>query len=120
MMGYLDELELGEQDLYDAQGNSFDPQAVLLRMQRGIVDWARGVDLARHEFPSAVSVSEAFTVVRDYVRTRGLSGVDHPFPHDLREWLLALEGGTQLSPTPRMVHGADATYPAAEHGREEL
>ena len=60
-------------------------------MQKSVADWARGEDLARHEFPSAASVNEAFAVVRDYVRMRGLNGVDYPFPHDLREWLLALE-----------------------------
>ena len=120
MMGYLEELELSEQDLYDAQGNSFDPQAVLLRMQKSVADWARGEDLVRHEFPSAASVNEAFAVVRDYVRMRVLNGVDYPFPHDLREWLLALERETQLSPTPRMVDGAAEVHPAAEHGRAGL
>ena len=120
MMGYLDELELGEQDLYDAQGNSFDPQTVLLRMQKGVMEWARGRELVRHEFPSATAVSEAFTGVRDYIRARGLNGADHPFPHDLREWLLALEEGTQFSQTPGAVHVADAACPAAEYGRGEL
>ena len=35
MLAYLGELELGEQALYDAQGNSFDPQAVMLRLPTG-------------------------------------------------------------------------------------
>ena len=120
MLGYLEELELGEQDLYDAQGNSFDPQAILVRMQRGVLGWARGEELARHEFPSASAVTEAYASVLEYVRARGLVGADHPFPHDLREWLLTLETGSQLSQTPGVVPEAERLRPAAEYGRGNL
>ncbi|MFM7984441.1 MAG: hypothetical protein ACKPKO_34460, partial [Candidatus Fonsibacter sp.] len=33
---YTDEPGLAEQELYDGQGNSFDPQAVLMRLQAGL------------------------------------------------------------------------------------
>ncbi|MFM7978324.1 MAG: hypothetical protein ACKPKO_03330, partial [Candidatus Fonsibacter sp.] len=36
MAAYLHGLGLSESELYDAQGNSFDPQAVLSRLQEGL------------------------------------------------------------------------------------
>ncbi|MFM7981208.1 MAG: hypothetical protein ACKPKO_18020, partial [Candidatus Fonsibacter sp.] len=36
MAAYFDELGLTEQELYDGQGTSFDPQAVLMRLQAGL------------------------------------------------------------------------------------
>ena len=84
------------------------------------MDWARGEELVRHACPSATAFSEGFTGVRDYVRARGLNGADHPFPHYLREWLLALVMGSQLSQTLGAVHGAGEACPAAEYGRRDL
>jgi len=117
MMAYLNELELGEQELYDAQGNSFDPQAVLIRLQSGVLGWARGDVVARHEYPMAAAVRDAYSAVLGYVRGRGLQGAEHPYPHDLREWLLGLEAVAQLSQTPSAEHILSDAQRAAEHGR---
>ena len=85
------------------KGIPFDPQGVLLRIQRGVMGWARGEELERHEYPGAAAVTDAYAVVLEYVRGRGLVGADHPLPHDLREWLLTLEAGSQLLQTPGAV-----------------
>jgi len=119
MMAYLEELELEERVLYDAQGNSFDPQAVMLRLQPGVLGWTRGETGARHVYPSASAVHGAFGAVLEYVRGRGLAGVEHPYPHDLREWILNMEDGSPFSQTPAVVRDERVTDQAAEHGRRE-
>ena len=58
--GYLEELELSEQDLYDAQGTSFDPQAICLRLREGLTAWASGTYLQRHAFPELQVVRGAY------------------------------------------------------------
>ena len=101
------------------KGNSFDPQAVVLRLQPGVLGWTRGEAGTRHVYTSAGTVHGAFGAVLEYVRGRGLTGVEHPFPHDLREWILNMEGGSQFSQTPAAVRDEGATDQAAEHGRRE-
>ena len=86
-------------------------------MQSGVLGWARGEAIARHEYLTAPAVKDAYSVVLGYVRSRGLLGAEHPFPHDLREWLLGLEAGLQLSQTPGAEHVSDGAQQAAEHGR---
>ena len=39
---YLSDLGLSEQEMYDAQGHSFDPQVVAIRIWTGLHDWAAG------------------------------------------------------------------------------
>ena len=116
MAVYLDELGLCETELYDAQGNSFDPQAVLIRVQQGLVAWMNGAELERHVFPGIAVLREEYTKVSAYVQGRGLTGCDHPFPHDLRDYLMASERPTQWSTTPTLAtEGGNPA--AAEHGR---
>ena len=49
MLAYLQTLGLNDQDMYDAQGNSFDPQAVCLRLQLGVQMWAAGSLERKHD-----------------------------------------------------------------------
>ena len=42
MDAYLADLGLTERVLYDAQGNSYDPQAVKIRLAEGIRQWSNG------------------------------------------------------------------------------
>ena len=114
MGSYLAELGVNEQELYDAQGNSFDPQAVALRLRDGIHEWAAGGLLSRHPYPDLATVTAAFEEDRHYVENRGLLGCARPFPHDLHDRLLCIGGTPQLSATP-----AASSSPAAEHGRGE-
>ena len=103
----------------DAQGNSFDPHVVLLRLQVGIRMWSCGDTMARHVYIGFAAVRGAYAVVLDYVRGRGLVGAEHPFPHDLRECLMGLELDTQFSHTPGALHNrSDGPLPA-EHGRDD-
>ena len=112
MGAYLNDLGLSEQEMYDAQGNSFDPQALMIRMQDGVRHWAGGGQCARHEYPGMDAVANAFGVVQRYVAERGLGGVAHPFPHDLHERLIRAAGAPSFSATPQ-----PHSNPAAEDGR---
>ena len=98
--------------MYDAQGNSFVPQALVIRMQDGLRQWARGEMSTRHEYPGMDTVASAFGAVQRYVAERGLGGCAHPFPHDLYERLIRAAGTPAFSATPQ-TH----SLPAAEDGR---
>ncbi|MFM7987626.1 MAG: hypothetical protein ACKPKO_50755, partial [Candidatus Fonsibacter sp.] len=71
MAAYLSQLGLGDNELYDGQGNSFDPQAVLIRIQQGLRSWERGGPIARHEFPEPSFVAQVYEGVLQYVTERG-------------------------------------------------
>jgi hypothetical protein len=80
---------------------------------------ASGDAMVRHVYIGATAVREAYAVVLDYVRGRGLVGADHPFPHDLREWLMGLESGSQFSQTRGALQSRSGGPLAAEHGRDD-
>ncbi len=82
---YLHELGLCAQEMYDAQGNSFDPQAVAIRIWTGLHGWAAGNKFTRHMFPPMNDVVAAYGEVRGYVEGRGLVGCLRPSPHDLHD-----------------------------------
>ena len=102
--------------MYDAQGNSFDPQAALLNLQAGFRVWAAGGPMTRHVFPNVAAAREAYAGVLSYVRGRGLAGADHPFPHDIREWLMSVDSESQFSQTPGVDNNRTEGTLAAEHG----
>ena len=120
MSSYLAELGLPDQELWDAQRNSFDPLAVALRLHEGVRRWASGETLGTHAFPPMQTVANAFAAVRQCVQDRGLLGVDHPFPYDPRQTLLGAGNGRQLSDTPAAAGNAsDDSRLAVEYGRRE-
>ncbi len=112
MGAYLADLGLSENELYDGQGKSFDPQAVVIRLRDGLRRWAQGDVLPRQQYPAMDRVEEAFQEVHAYVEQRGLLGCTRPFPHDLRDRLIAAALTPQLSDTP-----PEHLSPAAEDGR---
>ena len=109
MEAYLTELGLTERVLYDAQGNSFDPQAVEIRIAEGIRQWSNGEGLARHVYEAPSQVQVVFKEIYDNARARGLPAVESPFPYDLRGDLLADRDGMEpvLSDTPTAEGGQD-------------
>ncbi|MFM7989351.1 MAG: hypothetical protein ACKPKO_59560, partial [Candidatus Fonsibacter sp.] len=64
MIGTCQQLKLAPHELYDAQGNSFDRQAVMLRLQHGLRGWASGQLVCRHEYPDMTVVARAYDEVR--------------------------------------------------------
>ena len=60
MEGYLTDLGLTERVLYDAQGNSFDPQAVEIRVMEGIRQRSNGEGLERHVYEAPSRVHAVF------------------------------------------------------------
>jgi hypothetical protein len=98
--------------MYDAQGNSFDPQAVAIIIWAGLHDWVVGRTPPRHTYPPMRAVTAAFREVREYVGNGGLVGCLRPFPHDLHDRLLDAAGPAHLSGSP-----PDALPTAAEDGR---
>ena len=107
MEAYLTELGLTERVLYDAQGNSFDPQAVEIRVMEGIRQWSNGEGLERHVYEAPSRVHEVFREVYAHTRARGLLAVESPLPYDLRSDLLADRDGMEpvLSDTPAANEG---------------
>ena len=102
MEAYLAELGLTERVLYDAQGNSFDPQAVVIRIAEGIRQWSNGEGPPRHEYEAPSRAQGIFQTIHGCAMERGLPAVESPYPYDLRSDLLADRGGTEpvLSDTP--------------------
>ena len=121
MEAYLAELGLAERVPYDAQGNSYDPLAVEIRIAEGIRQWSNGGSLRRHEYIPPSQVQNVFQTVHDYVSARGLQAVDSPFPWDLTREMLAGRDGTDpvLSDTPGTGggDGRDGMTMAAGNGR---
>ena len=122
MDAYLTELGLTERVLYDAQGNSFGPQAVEIRIAEGIRQWSNGEGLERHQYVAPSIVNEVFHEIYNYARTRGLPAVESPYPYDLRADLLADRDGREpvTSGSPAEDgDGGNATNAAAQDGRVE-
>ena len=113
MEAYLAELGLTERVLYDAQGNSFDPPAVMIRMGEGIRQWSHGEGPPRHTYEAPSRVQLVFRTIRNYTRERGLPAVESPCPYDIRGDLLADRDGVEPAflDTPRAegVEGAVAS-----------
>ena len=80
MEAYLTEVGLTERVLYDAQGNSFDPQAVEIRVTEGIRQWSNGEGLERHVYEAPSKVQVVFQEVYDYTRTKGVAYSGAPLP----------------------------------------
>ena len=80
MEAYLAELGLSEQVLYGAQGNSFDPQAVEIRIAEGIRQWSSREGPPRHEYEPPSRAQMVFQTIWDYTKARGLPTVESPFP----------------------------------------
>ena len=95
--GYLLALGLSPRQLFNVVGNHFDPDAVIMRMMGALREWADGARY-RCEVPSPAALLESYEGIRRWVvqqqaQTGGWVGagqtpVAHPFPEDLREWLL--------------------------------
>ena len=121
MEAYLTELGLAERILYDAQGNTFDPQAVEIRIAEAIRQWSNGEGPRGHEYVPHSQAQNVFQTIYDCVRARGLPAVESPFPYDLRREMLADRDGMgpTLSDTPGGDRGGgrNPEAPAAGGGR---
>ena len=81
--GYQLELGLTPRQLFDGQGNHFDPAAVVARIAGSVLTWIRGGLLHRHRFPAPDEVCAAYDMIRAQVDARGLAVQPSPFPMDL-------------------------------------
>ena len=119
---YLMELGLTERVLYDAQGNSFDPQAVEIRIMEGVRQWSNGEGLGRHQYVAPSRVTEVFQEIYGYARARGLPAMESPYPYDLRTDLLLDRDGREPVTTGSLAHDGEregAPNTTAEDGRGE-
>ena len=133
--GYLRALGLSPRQLFDVVGNHFDPDAVILRMFGALREWADGARY-RCDVPDPAALLGGYGQVRTWVvrqqEQQWLAGgeggagrvpVAHPFPEDLREWLLTepavgagVVGGAG-SGDPATNEPVDTMRVAAEDGR---
>ena len=100
MEACLTDLGLADSILYDAQGNSYGPQAVDIRIAEGIRRWSNGEGPRRHDYVPPGQLQNVFQTIYDYVRARGLPAVESPFPYDLRRKMLADRGRAD----PTLLH----------------
>ena len=129
--GYLLALGLPARRLFDVVGNHFDPDAVIMRMMGALREWAEGARY-RCEVPSPAALLRNYEgISRWVVQQQALPGgwvgprhvpVAHPFPEDLRPWLLAASGagvGVQMADVGGSVTGCSGggAGGAAEDGR---
>ena len=123
MDAYLADLGLTERVLYDAQGNSFVPQAVDIRIMEGIRQWSNGEGLERRQYEAPSRGREVFQEICAYTRARGLPAVEPPFPYDLRADLLADRDGREPMTSGTPAAGGDGggatTNTTAGDGRME-
>ena len=133
--GYLLALGLSPRQLFNVVGNHFDPDAVILRMYGALREWADGVRYGAEVLSPAALLSE-FSQARSWVVRQqeqlwlvgGAGGAGrvpaaHPFPADLREWLLAdrvvdVGGGGGVAVSDAAEGAAGGSTVAAEYGRD--
>ena len=77
---YLDSLQLGEQQLYDAQGNHFNPEAVVLAIGPLVWTWVDQGQLGMPQYLSLEEVLEAYNSIYQHVRNQHLYAVHQPIP----------------------------------------
>ena len=74
MEEYLEELAsvvqppMTHREMFNLQGNSFDPLAIALRIGPAVVEWLRGGSASSHRFPGPVAVDEAFEKATKFVK----------------------------------------------------
>ena len=111
---YMDALArcgpLSDRDIYDVQGDAFDPDAVLLRVGAPLLHWLRGGNLATYACPPILHCFAAHSRLLGALRRAGhVPPVTNPFPADLRASLL--REGSLLCPA------GDGDPPSAAAGR---
>ena len=103
---YLTSLGLSDKQLYDAVGNHFDADALIVRLAGPISDWCQGHSSGTHTFLPPSQLYRAYMRLRREVIQANCAACTHPFPEDLRALLLV--------PPPHFL----APVPAAEYGRD--
>ena len=91
MEDYCRALGLSEPDLYSAQGDSMDVDALVVRMEEGLRLWLRDGRLPPHQFPDPATVRARHHRLVQEVRAMDVQGpvMDEPFPNDLLEGIVA-------------------------------
>ena len=85
---YCDALGLGEREMYDAQGNSFDQEILHVRIGAALGDWARGAR-RRHNWLPPLELLQTYRTVQMEIN-RPDETRRSPFPADLWEGVLSL------------------------------
>eukprot|EP00969_Alexandrium_andersonii_P354081 15441333-Alexandrium_andersonii.AAC.1 len=61
---YLHGLGFTERQVFDAQGNLFDPMAVATRIADPVLCWLQGGELPAHEFPPPLQTLHLYAQAR--------------------------------------------------------
>ena len=83
---YLMSLGLEEDQLLAAQGNHFDPGALLVRIARFITNWLRGEPLAQHTYLDIDALTSSYQELRSRVACT-VPTSDDPIPRDIMDIL---------------------------------
>ena len=117
MRSYLTSLGLTDQQLFDAQGNVFDKDALLTRIGCPIARWLeKGASLPPPTSPHPSTIRELYETLRDEVASEGFLVATQPF--QVNEGWLANEAGP--SGAPHMDATAEAATRSANKGTERL
>ena len=123
---YLQQLQLGPRQLYNAVGNHFDPEALAIRMALAIEDVLVRGDTQAHAFPDPQALIVIYQRLADHVRTLDNGNIPvtpGPFPRDIAALLANWDGtatacgdsaaGTPTLGLPRGRSRFPARQPAA-------
>ena len=104
---------LSLRQIFDSQGNAFDPRVVYYRLGRHIEAWLRGDTIPNCEVPDPTALDQIFDAMTERVRRRGLPTHPHPGPDPE---LFAMAGPPPSDVSPDEI--AHAAFLAAEDGRD--
>ena len=82
---YQRQLNLTPRQLFDAQGNHFDPAAIMVRLFGTIRAWVSGQRPPAHSYPSPAEIHESYKRLKARLRSHDerIPTEDNPFPGDI-------------------------------------
>ena len=84
--------DLTEKEVFDAEGNSFDFHAVMVRTAVQIARWTQGEPIRAHQYPRHVASVQAHADAKDFVRAQGMvPPTTGPHPDDLARRLVVTD-----------------------------
>ena len=101
---------LTDRQVHDAQGNAFDPRALVCRIGPGVEAWIQGQDPVKHHFPSVDAIWHMYGELAAELTKEGLQPWPFPGRHPADYAV--------CGPRPAMDTATPVNHnPAAEHGR---
>ena len=89
---YLADLGLSEKELFDATGNMFDKDALLVRIGCPVKKWVNGEPVPARDAPSPTQTGAGYEALRESSAGAGVGTRPAPVPSDMPNLLKEMEG----------------------------